>query len=68
VARRNKLHKLVDETLTILLALGIPITGMTSRRKVRMAKAFLAVAGMKSNSSWLDVRDDNRLRSRDVIR
>jgi len=67
MARKSRLEKLVDETLIILTSLGIPMIGMTSRRKVKMAKAFLAVAGMKSNSSWIDVRDDNRLRSRDVI-
>lgn len=42
--------------------------GMTHRRKTKMAKAFLSVAGMKPGMSWSDASADNRLRSRDVIR
>ncbi len=60
----------VDEALEILAALGIPQKGMTSRRKVRMAKAFLAVAGMDPNSRWADAMDSSnghQLLSRQVI-
>jgi hypothetical protein len=55
------------EALAILSALGIPTDAMTERRKERMAKAFLAVAGMTADSTWEMARADNRLRSRDVI-
>jgi len=54
--------------LSILGAVGIPIEAITERRRVRMAKAFLAVAGMKPGLNWVEARADNRLRSRDVIR
>jgi hypothetical protein len=67
VARTNKVSKLVMEALAILSALGIPTDAMTERRKERMAKAFLAVAGMTADSTWEMARADNRLRSRDVI-
>lgn len=67
MARLGKLDRLVKETTGILLALGIPTDQITERRKVRMAKAFLAVAGMTATSPWSEARSDNRLRSRDVI-
>jgi hypothetical protein len=68
VARRNRLELLTDGSLFILETIGIPLEGMTERRKVRMAKAFLSFAGMKPGMNWDKARDDNRLRSRDVIR
>jgi len=68
VARRSRLDTLVDDTLSILAAVGIPLEGLTERRKVKMAKAFLSVAGMKPGMDWPEARSNNRLRSRDVIR
>jgi type II restriction enzyme len=62
------LQTLVDDAIAILAALGIPLDRTTGRRKVRMAKAFIAVAGMKPGMEWSEARSDNRLRSRDVIR
>src|SRR5580704_11791264 len=54
--------------MLILAELGIPLDGLSPRRKVKMSKAFLAVAGMKPGMKWAEARSDNRLRSRDVIR
>jgi type II restriction enzyme len=68
LARRSRLSILLDETLTILAAVGIPLEGLTKRRQIKMAKAFLSVAGMKPGHSWIEARSDHRLRSRDVIR
>jgi type II restriction enzyme len=68
LARRDRLSKLVEETLEVLADLGIPVDGMTTRRKIKMAKAFLSVAGMKPGMTWAEARSNNRLRSRDVIR
>lgn len=68
LARRSRLDKLVADTIQILLSIGIPVDGLTTRRKTKMAKAFLSVAGMKPGMAWTEVRSDNRLRSRDVIR
>jgi type II restriction enzyme len=59
---------LIDETLTALRAVGIPLTGLSNRRMAKMAKAFLAVAAMKPGMKWSEARSDHRLRSRDVIR
>ena len=58
----------MDEALLILAELGIPLHGLSTRRKVKMSKAFLAVAGMKPGMKWAEAKSDNRLRSRDIIR
>jgi type II restriction enzyme len=68
LARRSRLDILLDQTLAILTAVGIPFDGLTERRKVKMAKAFLSVAAMKPGMSWAEARYDHKLRSRDVIR
>lgn len=68
MARKDVLASLVNDTLQILEELGIPLSDLTARRKVKMCKAFLAVAGMKPGMKWTAARADNRLRSRDVIR
>ena len=60
----------VDEALEILTTLGIPQKEMTLRRKVRMAKAFLAVAGLNPKALWTDAKDSNdghQLLSRQII-
>lgn len=68
MSRRSRLDKLVSDAMLILTSIGIPLEGLTGRRKVKMAKAFLSVAGMKPGMAWTEARSDNRLRSRDVIR
>lgn len=68
MARRGRLVILLDETLSILEAVGIPFEGLAARRRVKMAKAFLSVAGMKPGMAWTQARADNRLHSRDIIR
>lgn len=67
MARRSKLAILVSDTLSILETVGIPLDGLSTRRRTKMAKAFLAVAGMKPGMTWNEARSDHRLRSRDVI-
>ena len=68
MARRSRLSILLEESLAILEAVGIPFEGLTARRRVKMVKAFLSVAGMKPGMAWTQARADNRLRSRDIIR
>lgn len=68
MTRRSRLETLVRDALCALAAIGIPLDGVTERRRVRMAKAFLSVAGMKPGMDWSEASADNRLRSRDVIR
>lgn len=62
--------KLVAEALQILAALGVPLVGLTERRKEKMAKAFLALADVKPGVLWNASKDNNgqhRLRSRQII-
>ncbi len=69
--KAKAIDALVQEALEILRAFGIPLDGLTTRRKEKMAKAFLAVAAMKPGMQWSEAKsetDKHRLRSRDVIR
>lgn len=70
MARSTILQVRVNEALEILGALGVPLDGLTSRRKEKMAKAFLAVAGMQPKTPWVDVKDSadgRQLLSRRII-
>ncbi len=70
MASNRNLKKLVSDALEILQAFGIPLERETQLRKMRIAKAFLAVAGMKPGLSWAEAKsndDNHRLRSRDVL-
>jgi len=67
----NKLDQLVKDTQQILDDLGIPQADLTSRRKIKMAKAVLALCDMKVGQPWSDTKsiDDNHAYlSRDIIR
>lgn len=60
----------VAQALQVLVALGVPLDGLTARRKEKMAKAFLAVAGLKPGLAWREAKDNNdhhQLTSRQVI-
>ena len=68
---KTEIESLVSEALQILEALGIAFNGLSVRRKTKMAKAFLAVAGLKPDSTWADAKsndDGHRLRSREIIK
>jgi hypothetical protein len=64
----------VDEALTILGAIGIPLTKRTSKMQRRLARVFLAVCNIKPNTPWSEaaIWEDNKgswaVRSRDVIK
>lgn len=61
----------VAEALEILEALGVPLAQLTMRSKERMAKAFLAVAGIHGEMDWSKVGSSSsprRLLSREVLR
>ena len=70
MARLTLLQVRITEALEILELLGVPLTGLTPRRKEKMAKAFLAVAGLKLKLPWREVKDSSdghQLLSRQVI-
>lgn len=64
------IQTLVEEALQVLEALGVPLDDLTARRKEKMAKAFLAVAGLKPGMAWREAKDNSdhrQLLSRQVI-
>lgn len=68
--QRKSLEVLVQQALDVLRTLGVPTDDLTDRRKQRMAKAFLALAGLKPGVSWRDAKDNDdhhQLLSRQVI-
>jgi type II restriction enzyme len=72
MATIKQIQKLTKEALIILSSLGVPLTGLTERRLEKMAKAFLAVAGMKPGIAWSQAKDSasdggHQLQSRQVI-
>ena len=70
MVRLTNLQVRVKESLEILDALGVPLVGLTARRKEKMAKAFLVVAGLRPKTPWRDVKDsndDHQLLSRQII-
>ncbi len=63
-------QRLINEALTILDSLGIPFSGLTPRRRERIALVFLAVGDVQSLSQWSKLKsqgDGRSLRSRDII-
>ena len=67
----TQIDKRVGEALEILGALGVPLMGLTPRRLVKMAKAFLAVAGLQPDTPWADAKDSSgghQMLSRQVIK
>lgn len=67
---KKNLQALVGQALLVLEALGVPLDGLSARRKEKMAKAFLAVVGLKPGMAWREAKDNNdhhQLLSRQVI-
>lgn len=70
MASTSAIETLVKQALQILVALGVPLDGLSARRQEKMAKAFLAVAGLKPGDAWKSAQsnDDHRqLLSRQII-
>lgn len=70
MANTKKINQLVNEALTILESCGIPLDGLTERRKTKMAKAFLALADVRTNVAWNQAKSNehqHRYTSREII-
>lgn len=70
MAARESIRALVNQALVVLEALGVPLGDLTERRKEKMAKAFLAVAGLKPTMAWAEAKDNSdkrQLTSRQII-
>lgn len=64
------MKQMIIEALEILQALGIPLVGLTKRRKEKLAKVFLSVAGLQPNMSWSETKDNDaafQLMSKQII-
>lgn len=60
----------IQEALEILAALGVPMTGLTARRKEKMAKVFLSLADLRPGMPWRKTKDNldaHQLQSRQII-
>ncbi len=68
--QKKDIQTLVDEALQVLVALGVPTNSLTTRRKEKMAKAFLAVANLKPGMAWKHAEDNDhhhQLQTRQII-
>ena len=70
--KNSEVQKLLNKTLFILDCLGVPVNQMTSRRKERIAIAFLAVGDVKKNMDFNNIKasDNANLyspKTRDII-
>lgn len=68
--KEREISKLVGQALDLLEALGVPFDDLTARRKEKMAKAFLAVAGLRPGVPWREAKDNSdkrQLTSRQII-
>ena len=68
--KHENIKVLINDTLSLLSALGIPLKGMTDRSLETMAMAFLAVVDINSIDKWetaKDLNDKRSMKSRDII-
>ena len=65
--KTKDLQQLINQALYILDKLGVPIEGITLRRKERIAMAFLAVANVKQSDDWKNIDGFHALRSKEII-
>ena len=50
--RKKRINKEIEQALTILDAVGLPVKSMTQRRQRRIALALLALANIRPGESW----------------
>ena len=53
------MQNMINEALIILEALGVPTSDLTNRRRIKMAKAFMSVAGLKPGMRWTQIKDND---------
>jgi type II restriction enzyme len=69
--KSEPLKKVLNQTIYLLINLGIPLENETCRRLERIAMAFLAICNIKSSQEWSQIKENSRnfgLRTRDIIR
>ena len=63
--KSTKIQQLINEALTILESVGIPVHTKSERGAEKMALAFLAVANV--TESWATASDNSHLQTRQII-
>lgn len=66
--KTKSMQQLINEALYILDKFGVPLEGITLRRKERIGMAFLAVANVKQSGQWKNIHSSHALRTRDIIK
>ena len=69
----DRIVEKVEQALSIIRLVGIPVRGMTKRRQERMAKALLAVSGVMPDMEWAEASSHfdgtaRPLTTREIIR
>lgn len=71
--KKNKSRKVknkIEEAISILSAVGVPMEDLTSRRREKMAMCFISLCGIKSDGKWSETKsiaDGRTLRTREII-
>lgn len=71
IAKSLDLQKLINETIHLLSALGLPLEKETPRRLERTASAFLAILDLTATGKWQEAKDlatPRSLLSKQIIR
>src|SRR5262249_30144764 len=55
-AKSNRASEKIEQALSILKSVDIPIDSLSKRKKERLAMALLAVAKIKPSSAWKDAQ------------
>ncbi len=69
--KSQAIQNLIDETIKLLEALGIPLKTLTLRRAERMAMVFLAVGDIKKSADFKtakSMKDGRSVKTRDIIK
>lgn len=67
----QQLQNLINQTLHLLHSLGLPLNGLTSRRREKMALAILAIVNVRHAEEWANANDlltPRGLLTREIIR
>lgn len=69
-SKPEKVQKLIQEALQIIMCLGNPMDGVSERQKEKTAMALLAVGGVSDSKGWKKIKnsnDDYALTTREII-
>jgi type II restriction enzyme len=68
--KSSEIRRLITQAIQVLSEIGLPLDGLSNRRKERMAMALLAVSDVKNTEEWAlakNAESGRSLKTRDVI-